>query len=93
MPVHTTEQIGKLEWGFATTAASADTVGSMTTVITTQRCHGFYPPFLFENGELTNIQGNTHASGKHPNSESAENMEIRRNASRESGIFSRHLQR
>ena len=23
------------------------------------RCHGFYPPFLFDNGEIVTIDGNT----------------------------------
>ena len=79
---YTTGQIGKLEWGFATTAERIRRHGWQYHYgyYDHQRCHGFYPPFLFENGELTNIQGNTHADcGKHPNSESAENMEIRRN--------------
>ena len=79
---YTTGQIGKLEWGFATTAERIRRHGWQYHYgyYDHQRCHGFYPPFLFENGQLTNIQGNTHADcGKHPNSESAENMEIRRN--------------
>ncbi len=29
------------------------------------RAHGFYPPFLFENGNLKPITGNTLASGGH----------------------------
>ena len=79
---YTTGQIGKLEWGFATTAERIRRHGWQYHYgyYDHQRCHGFYPPFLFENGQLTNIRGNTHANcGKHPNSESAENMEIRRN--------------
>ena len=79
---YTTGQIGKLEWGFATTAERIRRHGWQYHYgyYDHQRCHGFYPPFLFENGQLINIQGNTHADcGKHPNSESAENMEIRRN--------------
>ena len=79
---YTTGQIGKLEWGFATTAERIRRHGWQYHYgyYDHQRCHGFYPPFLFENGQLTNIQGNTHADcGKHPNSESTENMEIRQN--------------
>ena len=79
---YTTGQIGKLEWGFATTAERIRRHGWQYHYgyYDHQRCHGFYPPFLFENGQLTNIRGNTHTNcGKHPNSESAENMEIRRN--------------
>ena len=79
---YTTGQIGKLEWGFATTAERIRRHGWQYHYgyYDHQRCHGFYPPFLFENGQLTNIHGNTHADcGKHPNSESPENIEIRRN--------------
>ena len=79
---YSTGQIGKLEWGFATTAERIRRHGWQYHYgyYDHQRCHGFYPPFLFENGQLTNIQGNTHVdSAKHPNTESAENMEIRRN--------------
>ena len=79
---YTTGQIGKLEWGFATTAERIRRHGWQYHYgyYDHQRCHGFYPPFLFENGQLTNIQGNTHTNcGKHPNSESTENMEIRQN--------------
>ena len=79
---YSTGQIGKLEWGFATTAERIHRHGWQYHYgyYDHQRCHGFYPPFLFENGELRNIQGNTHPDcAKHPNSESDENMEIRRN--------------
>lgn len=27
------------------------------------RCHGFYPPFLFDNGEIVEIEGNTRTNG------------------------------
>lgn len=79
---YTTGQIGKLEWGFATTADRIHRHGWQYHYgyYDHQRCHGFYPPFLFENGELQNIQGNTHADcGKHPGTESDENLETRRN--------------
>ena len=78
---YATGQIGKLEWGFATTADRIRRHGWQYHYgyYDNQRCHGFYPPFLFENGELKEIPGNTHADcGKHPNSESAENMKVRR---------------
>ncbi len=78
---YATGQIGKLEWGFATTADRIRRHGWQYHYgyYDHQRCHGFYPPFLFENGELKEIPGNTHADcGKHPNSESAENMKVRR---------------
>ena len=79
---YTTGQIGKLEWGFATTADRIFRHGWQYHYgyYDHQRCHGFYPPFLFENGELQNIKGNTHADcAKHPNTESDENIDIRRN--------------
>lgn len=79
---YATGQIGKLEWGFATTADRIRRHGwhYHYGYYDHQRCHGFYPPFLFENGNLIDIPGNTHADcGKHPNSESDENTEIRRN--------------
>lgn len=79
---YATGQIGKLEWGFATTANRIQRHGwhYHYGYYDHQRCHGFYPPFLFENGNLIKFPGNTHADcGKHPNSESDENREIRRN--------------
>ncbi len=77
-----TGQIGKLERGFATTGARIRRHGWQYhySYYDHQRCHGFYPPFLFENGQPTLIRGNTHADcGVHPNSESEENMARRRN--------------
>ena len=79
---YVTGQIGKLEWGFATTGARIRRHGWQYHYgyYDHQRCHGFYPPYLFENGQPTPIRGNTHDDcGVHPNTESAENMEIRRN--------------
>jgi len=60
-----TAQFGKLDWGFATTPKRLKRhgwdyhLGYMDHV----RAHGFYPPFLFENGKLKPIQGNTLVSG------------------------------
>ena len=79
---YTTGQIGKLEWGFATTGARIRQHGwqSHYGYYDHQRCHGFYPPFLFENGQPTRIQGNTHADcAVNLNWESKENMARRRN--------------
>lgn len=56
-----TAQIGKLEWGFAVSSKQMLQhgwdyyFGYMDHV----RAHGFYPPFLFRNGELVVIEGNT----------------------------------
>ena len=59
-----TGQIGKLEWGFATTPERLAKHGwdYHYGYYDHGRCHGFYPPFLFENGELQKIPGNTHAN-------------------------------
>lgn len=59
---YVTGQIGKLEWGFSTTDAQMKRHGwdYYYGYLDHQRCHGFYPPFLFENGEQVNIEGNTH---------------------------------
>lgn len=70
-----TAQFGKLEWGFATTRYQMKRHGWDTYLgyFDHQRAHGFYPPFLFENGELRKIPGNTLAnSGKSIESENPE---------------------
>ncbi len=57
---YTTGQIGKLEWGFATTHSQLKRhgwdyyFGYMDHV----RAHGFYPPFLFKNGDIVEYKGN-----------------------------------
>ena len=79
---YTTGQIGKLEWGFATTGERIRRHGWQYHYgyYDHQRCHGFYPPFLFENGQPTPIHGNTHADcAVNLNWESEENMARRRN--------------
>ncbi len=57
-----TGEIGKLDWGFSTTHERLKRHGwdYYYGYYDHQRCHGFYPPFLFENGEKVNIQGNSH---------------------------------
>ncbi|MBB4078019.1 arylsulfatase A-like enzyme [Lewinella aquimaris] len=59
---YVTAQFGKLEWGFATTPARLERHGwdHHFGYYDHERCHGFYPPFLFENGEKVEIPGNTH---------------------------------
>lgn len=58
---YSTAQFGKLEWGFAVSHEQIlrhgwdHYLGYMDHV----RAHGFYPPFLFRNGELVEIKGNT----------------------------------
>lgn len=77
-----TGEIGKLEWGFATTPERMQRHGwdYHYGYYDHQRCHGFYPPFLFRNGERVDIPGNTHADcGKHPDGDTPENAAIRHN--------------
>ena len=56
-----TAQFGKLEWGFATTHQQMKRHGwdHYFGYLDHIRAHGFYPPFLFENGKLIEINGNT----------------------------------
>ena len=77
---YVTAQFGKLEWGFSTTHAQMERHGwdQYMGYFDHQRAHGFYPPFLFENGELTNIEGNTLTnSGKSGEPETEENFKER----------------
>ncbi len=55
-----TGQIGKLEWGFATTPERIRRHGwdYHYGYYDHQRCHGFYPPFLFDDGAMVEIPGN-----------------------------------
>ncbi len=56
-----TAQFGKLEWGFSTTHQQMQQHGwdHYLGYLDHVRAHGFYPPFLFSNGELVEIEGNT----------------------------------
>jgi len=58
-----TGQIGKLEWGFSTTPERLAKHGwdYHYGYYDHVRCHGFYPPFLWENGKMVEIPGNEHA--------------------------------
>lgn len=57
-----TAQIGKLEWGFAVTAQDMHAHGwdHHYGYYDHQLCHGFFPPYLFEDGRMVPIAGNTH---------------------------------
>ncbi len=59
-----TGQVGKLEWGFATTPERISKHGwdYHFGYYDHVRCHGFYPPFLWENGEMVELPGNEHAN-------------------------------
>jgi arylsulfatase A-like enzyme len=64
-----TAQIGKLEWGFAATGVEIQRHGwdEHYGYYDHVDCHGFYPPYLFENGKMISIDGNTRLDhGKAP---------------------------
>lgn len=72
---YATAQIGKLEWGFTATDEQMKRHGwdYYYGYLDHVRAHGFYPPFLFENGEIVNIEGNTLvSSGKSKEPETPE---------------------
>lgn len=56
-----TAQIGKLEWGFTATRTQMQQHGwdYYYGYLDHVRCHGFYPPFLFNDGAIEFIEGNT----------------------------------
>lgn len=58
---YVTGEIGKLEWGFSTTAQQMKEHGwdYHYGYYDHIQCHGYYPPFLIENGEMVLIAGNT----------------------------------
>lgn len=90
---YVTGQIGKLEWGFATTSERIRRHGweYHYGYYDHQRCHGFYPPFLFENGEKVDIPGNTDIHcGKNPEGDTPENSVIRHNRNGKA-VFSQDL--
>lgn len=59
---YVTAEIGKLEWGFTATRKQMKAHGwdYYYGYLDHVRCHGFYPPFLFDNGEIVSIAGNMH---------------------------------
>lgn len=72
---YVTGQIGKLEWGFATTHKQMKRHGwdYYFGYLDHGRAHGFYPPFLFDNGKLVEYAGNTRSNcGKTGEPESQE---------------------
>ncbi|SHJ38151.1 Arylsulfatase A [Arenibacter nanhaiticus] len=88
-----TAEIGKLEWGFSATDKQMKRHGwdYYYGYLDHQRCHGFYPPFLFENGNLVEIKGNTRInSGKSRELETAETYNERWNMEGKS-VYSQNL--
>lgn len=61
---YVTGEIGKLEYGFATSVMQMKQHGwdYYYGYLDHNMCHGFYPPFMFENGKMVNIPGNTLAN-------------------------------
>ncbi|MFV0585572.1 MAG: sulfatase-like hydrolase/transferase [Parabacteroides gordonii] len=59
---YVTAEVGKLEWGFTATRKQMREHGwdYYYGYLDHVRCHGFYPPFLFDNGEIVSIAGNTY---------------------------------
>lgn len=60
---YTTAEVGKLDYGFSTSTKQMKNHGwdYFYGYYDHIMCHGFYPPFLHENGKLVQIPGNTHA--------------------------------
>ena len=56
-----TAEIGKLEWGFSSSHEQMEHHGwdYYYGYLDHVQCHGYYPPFLFENRKLMPIEGNT----------------------------------
>lgn len=77
---YTTAQYGKLEWGFSATDPQMKQHGwdYYLGYLDHVRAHGFYPPFLFENGEMVEFKGNTNVNcGKSKEPETPEHFEER----------------
>ena len=78
---YVTGQVGKLEWGFATTPERMRRHGwdYHYGYYDHRMCHGFYPAYMFENGEQVDIPGNTRVDcGKNPTGDTPENRALRR---------------
>ncbi|MDO5570593.1 MAG: sulfatase-like hydrolase/transferase [Bacteroidales bacterium] len=58
---YVTAEIGKLEWGFTASRNQLKAHGwdYYYGYLDHVRCHGYYPPYLFDNGEVDYIEGNT----------------------------------
>lgn len=73
---YVTGEIGKLEYGWTATRQQMKKHGwdYYYGYLDHVGCHGFYPPYLFEDGQIVFIDGNTHkdcAKTKEPETESA----------------------
>ncbi|MEI6865756.1 arylsulfatase [Flavicella sp.] len=90
---YATAQFGKLEWGFSTTHLQMVRHGwdEYYGYLDHVRAHGFYPPFLFRNGELEKIEGNTFADcAKSKENETPKKFKERWNMEGKE-VYSQHL--
>jgi arylsulfatase A-like enzyme len=90
---YTTGQFGKLEWGFATSPERLERHGwdHHFGYYDHLRCHGYYPPFLFEDGKKIDIPGNTHVDcAKTTEQDSPENYGERWNMEGKA-VYSEHM--
>ena len=90
---YVTGEIGKLDWGFTVTRQEIKAHGwdYYYGYLDHVRCHGYYPPFLFENGEIVPIEGNTHVDcAKAYETETPENYKKRWDMTGKA-VYSQHL--
>lgn len=90
---YVTGEVGKIDWGFAATRQQVRENGwdYYYGYLDHQRCHGYYPPFLFENDSIVHIEGNTlETCGKAYEKESPENY-INRWDMTGKKVYSQHL--
>ncbi len=90
---YVTGQIGKIDWGFTASRQQVRENGwdFYYGYLDHQRCHGFYPPFLFENDSIVYIAGNTREDcGKTYEGESPENYRKRWDMTGKK-VYSQHL--
>ncbi len=90
---YVTGEIGKLDWGFTVSRQAIKRHGwdYYYGYLDHVRCHGYYPPFLFENGKIVKIPGNTHVNcAKAFESETPENYKKRWNMTGKA-VYSQNL--
>lgn len=88
-----TAQFGKLEWGFAATHQQMNRHGweYYLGYLDHVRAHGFYPPYLFENGKMIEFKDNTLSNcGKSSEPETEKNFKERWNMTGKK-VYSQHI--
>lgn len=90
---YVTAQIGKLEWGFTATRKQLRNHGwdYYYGYLDHVRCHGFYPPFLFDNGEIVSIPGNTLANCGKSTEQGDERLMLERYDRRNKAVYSQDI--